>query len=195
MRCIDTDAAGRRGGGGGSGHMHARQYNPSLPERRARVGSTSPRSRQASPCPHDVADAAADPDSARRRRGGRRHLPARSTAADSRLSAGRHRSRSQCARMGPCSRRNEKPRRIRHRVPDVLDRPRVQSAAVAIDARRGVRARLCAGRDHDDRRDARALFSWLRVARRSRARRRARYELDGHRLEDARREDGARHTA
>ena len=147
------------------------------------------------PRPPDAADAATDSRPARRRRRRRRHLPARPAAADPGLSAGRHGRRAACARLGAGQRARARPRRIRHRVPDVLDRPRVQPAAAEGDAARGVRAGTRAGRDHDDRRDAGAASRRLRLAGGLRARRRARDELDRDRLEDARRAHGARHAA
>ena len=123
----------------------------------------------------------------------------RAAAADPRLPRRRHRASARTRWRG--CRTDADTRylgRVRHRVPDVLDRPRVQPAAAAGDAARGVRPRPRAGRDHDGRRRCSSLAARsATTGRRARAGRRARDELDGDRLEDARRahRSSARRTA
>ena len=83
-------------------------------------------------------------------------LAARSSWSSSAGSRGCRRSSATCSsasRVGPHAlgvgarrRATPLPRRVRHRVPDVLDRARVQPAAAARDAPRGVRPRARAGR-------------------------------------------------
>ena len=89
--------------------------------------------------------------------------------------------------MGAGRRERARSGRIRRRLPDVLDRPRIQLAPAQDDAPGGVRTGTRAGRDHHAGGDGRAAFSSLQLACRFRARRRAGDELDRHRVETARR--------
>ena len=128
----------------------------------------------------------------RRRRG---RLPAAAAAADRRLSAGWRGGGTARACVGALRRHDTLHRRIRRGLSHVLDRTRVQPAAAAVDAPRGIRAWPRAGRHHQRGRDDRAALHGLRLAGRSGAGRRAGNELHGHRVEDAGRAHGARDPA
>ena len=114
-----------------------------------------------------------------------RRLPAAAAAAGAGLPRRRPGGRPARARLVPGQPVDPLPGRVRHRLPVVLDRPRVQPAAAEGDAPGGLRARPRAGRDHDRGGDDRAAGRRPGLAVRSRPRRRARDELDRDRVEDA----------
>ena len=136
-----------------------------------------------------------DPHAARGGRRGRGRLPHGAAAADRGLPGGRRGGGTARARVDPLRRHDPLRRRIRRRLSHVLDRARVQPAAIARDAARGVRPGPGAGRHHHRGRDGRAAFPGLRLAGGHRAGRRAGDEFDGHRVEDAGRAHGTRHAA
>ncbi len=82
-----------------------------------------------------------DPRPARSRRRRRRRVPVGPAARHPGLPACRHRRGSARIRMGARRHGYARTRRVRHRIHDVLDRPRIQPSAPALDASRGVRAR------------------------------------------------------
>ncbi len=141
----------------------------------------------------DVAHAAADSAAPRRSGGCSHRLPAGASAADSGLPWRWNRGRPACARLGARHGRRARPGRVRHRLPDVLHRPRVQPAAIEDNAPRRVRSGIGAGRDHDAHRDACPAPGRRPLAGRVQPRRRARDELDGDRIQDACRAHGAQH--